>query len=245
MEKTNAKGIRQLAWDDLAQRQYWPYLGGGLVLKLMTGAAVVIPLLIMVGIAVGAGFATGVLPFDPNSPDASSPVMMLALYFAIGVSILLIPLTYVIGFACWGGHNMALAVADRRFNFNMCVSGWGHGWKMGWTVMVMWTYLSLWYLLIIPGIVKTFSYAMTAYVQIDHPDWTANQCIDESRRLMSGNRWRFVCLAFSFIGWILLLVPLAFVGANGIAQLFLEPYISAAFARFYRTLQQEKGPCQC
>ena len=66
-------------------------------------------------------------------------------------------------------------------------------------------YIALWsLLLVIPGIVKTYSYAMTPYIMSEHPSLTANEAITESRRIMNGNKWRLFCLDFSFIGWELL-----------------------------------------
>ena len=47
--------------------------------------------------------------------------------------------------------------------------------------------------------------------------------------MMMGNRWRFFCLQFSFIGWDVL-ATLAF----GIGHLWLTPYKQAAYAAFYR-----------
>ena len=36
----------------------------------------------------------------------------------------------------------------------------------------------------IPGIVKTYSYAMTPYIMSEHPSLTANEAITESRRII-------------------------------------------------------------
>lgn len=91
--------------------------------------------------------------------------------------------------------------------------------------------------LIIPGIIKSFSYAMTPYIAVDHPDWTATQCITESRRIMYGNKWRYFCLNISFIGWYLLLIPAAFVPCGSFAQLFLQPYVQTACAAFYEDIK--------
>lgn len=118
-------------------------------------------------------------------------------------------------------------------------------------------YTFLWTLLfIIPGIIKTYSYAMTPYILAEHPEMTANQAITESRRIMSGNKWRLFCLRFSFIGWMFLcvlpmfvLLPLVMIGVAGLilwvivsfgaligGLLFLTPYQEAAQAAFYREI---------
>ena len=91
-------------------------------------------------------------------------------------------------------------------------------------------YVFLWSLLfIIPGIVAGFSYAMTDYILAEEPELTADEAISQSKSIMMGNKWRFFCLQFSFIGWDIL-ATLAF----GIGHLWLTPYKQAAYAAFYR-----------
>lgn len=86
-------------------------------------------------------------------------------------------------------------------------------------------------LLIIPGIIATYSYAMTEFILSEHPDLTASEAIAQSKEMMSGNRWRLFCLHFSFIGWdILSSLTL------GIGNLWLRPYKQAANAAFYREI---------
>ena len=122
-------------------------------------------------------------------------------------------------------------------------------------------YIVLWTLLfIIPGIIKSFSYAMAPYILAEHPEMTASEAITESRHMMDGNKWRLFCLGFSFIGWDLLCILPVIVavfaltgsilrsGASAYALLwiiplsiplsagflFLRPYEEAAWAAFYR-----------
>ena len=122
-------------------------------------------------------------------------------------------------------------------------------------------YIALWSLLLmIPGIVKTYSYAMTPYIMAEHPSLTANEAITESRRIMDGNKWRLFCLDFSFIGWELLCaLPMYagyflflnnFSGSEAMAIsivlllaiplsvgfFFVRPYEEAAWAIFYRDI---------
>ena len=59
-------------------------------------------------------------------------------------------------------------------------------------------------LFFVPGFIKTYSYAMTPYVLMEHPEYSANEAITESRRLMDGRKWNLFCLTFSFIGWRLI-----------------------------------------
>lgn len=91
-------------------------------------------------------------------------------------------------------------------------------------------YVFLWSLLfIIPGIVAGYSYAMTNYILAENPELTASEAIEQSKQMMTGNRWRLFCLQFSFIGWDLLCAL-----TLGIGNLWLRPYKQAAEAAFYR-----------
>lgn len=66
-------------------------------------------------------------------------------------------------------------------------------------------YLFLWtLLLILPGIIMGYAYAMTPYILCEHPEMTANEAIRTSKRMMDGKKWNLLCLHFSFIGWGLL-----------------------------------------
>lgn len=91
-------------------------------------------------------------------------------------------------------------------------------------------YVLLWSLLfIIPGVMASYSYAMTEYILADHPELSASEAISRSKQMMEGNRWRLFCLQFSFIGWSIL-CSFTF----GIGNLWLTPYKKAATAVFYR-----------
>lgn len=83
-------------------------------------------------------------------------------------------------------------------------------------------------LLIIPGIIAIYRYAMAPYLMEEHPDMTAMDAIQASKEMMAGNKWRLFCLDLSFIGWAILCVFSA-----GIGFLWLTPYQNAARAAFY------------
>lgn len=93
-------------------------------------------------------------------------------------------------------------------------------------------YCFLWgLLLIIPGIVKSYSYAMTPFIMADHPHLTASEAIDRSREMMDGHKGDLFLLHLSFIGWDLLAALTLNIG-----HLVLNPYKNAAQAAFYREL---------
>lgn len=89
-------------------------------------------------------------------------------------------------------------------------------------------------LLIIPGIIKAFSYALTPYIIMDEPELTAKQAIARSCEIMQGRRWKLFCLYLSFIGWGILSL-LTF----GIGFLWLVPYMNASIAAFYEDARAE------
>ncbi|MBO5967401.1 MAG: DUF975 family protein [Clostridia bacterium] len=96
-------------------------------------------------------------------------------------------------------------------------------------------YTFLWSLLfIIPGIVKSYSYAMTPYILLDRPELSATDAIKESEKMMNGHKMELFILDLSFIGWILLSMITC-----GILVLYVEPYMMATKSAFYLEL---KGP---
>ena len=99
-------------------------------------------------------------------------------------------------------------------------------------------FLFLWTLLfIIPGIIKTYSYAMVTYLQQEPGgvDREPVEIITESRQMMNGYKWKLFCLDFSFVGWYILGV-LCF----GIGTFFVVPYHQQARANFYLALCAER-----
>lgn len=100
-------------------------------------------------------------------------------------------------------------------------------------------YITLWtLLLVIPGIVKGLSYAMTPFILEEHPEMTASEAIKASMQLMDGHKMDLFILGLTFIGWQILACL-----TMGIGFLFLNPYMNAAYAAFYRDIsrKQEAG----
>lgn len=104
--------------------------------------------------------------------------------------------------------------------------------------VVQWVLLFLWsLLLIIPGIIKSFSYAQTYYIfkdvqargnadQVGYVDY-----VTLSRQLMDGHKWEFFLLKLSFLGWDL-------VGwlTCGIAFIWITPYKHMTYMNYYVNL---------
>jgi uncharacterized membrane protein len=95
-------------------------------------------------------------------------------------------------------------------------------------------FIFLWtLLLIVPGIIASYRYAMATYILAEHPEMGIMEAIEASKQMMDGNKWALFCLDFSFIGWALLSAC-----TLGIGDLFLNPYTRMATAHFYLNLSR-------
>ena len=95
-------------------------------------------------------------------------------------------------------------------------------------------FIALWsLLLVIPGIIKAFSYFMMDYMLAENPALDQARAFELSKQIMNGNKGKAFLLGLSFIGWILL-SALTF----GIGTLFLTPYMSMTFTHFYLELKE-------
>ena len=88
-------------------------------------------------------------------------------------------------------------------------------------------------LLIVPGIIVAFNYAMVNYVLAENPRFTASEALAESKRIMKGHRFKFFCLNLSFLGWSFLSVL-----TLGVGFIWLVPYVEASHAAFYREINR-------
>ena len=106
-----------------------------------------------------------------------------------------------------------------------------------WGMFLMELRVFLWSLLfLIPGIIMSFSYAMTPYILEEHPEIGAWEASTRSKEIMTGHRFDLFWLYLSFIGWAVLCI-LTF----GIGLFWLIPYMSASEIGFYEDLKAEQG----
>lgn len=103
------------------------------------------------------------------------------------------------------------------------------------TLILTAVYTLLWMLLlIVPGIVKSYSYALTPYILKDEPDLKFNEAIEKSMRMMDGHKAKLFLLDLSFVGWAMLVLL-----TLGIGMVFLIPYMRTARAAFYEDVKAE------
>ena len=87
-------------------------------------------------------------------------------------------------------------------------------------------------LLIIPGLIKAYSYRMVPYILAENPSLPPTECIRRSREMMKGNKWNAFVLDLSFIGWNILSVLT--LGILGI--FWTRPYKESTNAALYLAL---------
>lgn len=106
------------------------------------------------------------------------------------------------------------------------------------TMLLRCIYTLLWtLLLIVPGIIKACSYAMTSYVLHDEPTLAFDQAIERSMAMMDGYKMKYFILLLSFIGWAILAIL-----TLGIGFLWLIPYVQTSAAKFYDDLKANQQP---
>lgn len=100
------------------------------------------------------------------------------------------------------------------------------------------TFLWTW-LLIIPGIIKAYSYSMTPYIVKDmvasDKQVGATDGINASKELMKGHKMNLFIFDLSFLGWNILAAITC-----GIGYLWVTPYYQTAKANFYRHIAGDK-----
>jgi len=131
-------------------------------------------------------------------------------------------------------------------------------WKVVGAHALVMLYTMLWsILLVIPGIIKGLAYSQTLYILKDKPELGVVAALDESERLMKGNKWRIIGFNLSFILWYLptfiLVGALIAFGAAGLTGwviasaialiaynvffiVYFAPYYHTAVSGFYRSL---------
>lgn len=84
--------------------------------------------------------------------------------------------------------------------------------------------------------IKSYFYKPVMFVLFDNPEKAPKEIVEDSAKIMTGNRWKLFCLELSFIGWIIL-ASFTF----GIGFLFVAPYAIIADICFYEFLVGKKS----
>ena len=162
-----------------------------------------------------------------------------ALFFGLQAGSLLIstflvvPLGVGYAVACL----MLYETNDDRLSENMFKTAFSRYWHKVGGMFLMSLKVWLWsLLLVIPGIIMAFAYAMTPYILEEHPEIGAWEASRVSQKMMRGHKFRLFKLYLSFIGWALLCVL-----TLGVGFLWLVPYMQMSQAAFYSDLKAQQG----
>ena len=94
-------------------------------------------------------------------------------------------------------------------------------------------YQFLWgLLLVIPAIIKGYSYFMVPYIMAENPEISYDRAFEISKAVTKGEKWRMFLLDLSFLGWYML-------GALclGVGVFFVMPYHYSTLAELYGALR--------
>lgn len=108
--------------------------------------------------------------------------------------------------------------------------------KAVWLYIITNFFTFLWsLLLVIPGIIKIYSYSMAPFILADNPDFTAREALSKSKKIMNGHKFELFVLQLSFFWWYIL-DGITF----GIASIYVVPYVNATTTNFYNKIKEQK-----
>ena len=182
--------------------------------------------------AVLAGLAVFAIALVANMLTAADPEGSLAAIVSMAVSICVtVPLSVGL-FAAYRNLYLGTDVKVVENAFKTGFGNWGH--HVGGTLLVALYTLAWTLLLIVPGIIKSFSYALTPFILTDKPELSANEAIELSMKMMDGHKLDLFILYLSFIGWYLLSILTLCIG-----MLWVMPYMYTTMAAFYEDVKAE------
>lgn len=170
-------------------------------------------------------YMAGNFEFIPKIPQPTVPASLILM--AIYVMLLMLATGMVIYF-----FNIA---SLRKASIGNLFDGFAIFGKVIWLYILMYIFTFLWTLLfIIPGIISSYRYRQALYIMLDHPEYSALECIRQSKAMMDGRKGELFVLDLSFLGWYLLtLIPFV--------AIFVTPYTNLTFAHYYIALRDMPG----
>ena len=246
------------------RNKYWPVVGIALLGMVIVGAINYVPvagaiIYLLVGtiILVGLnGFFLSVYrgnelkvenlfsPFNRYGRVLGGMLWMY-LWIFIWALIFIVPfiiITLVSVITAIAASGLDLFSAHMGMMGNSIYSGmmpWGGASFVNWMSFInpLWWLL---FLLLIPALIKAYSFFCTPYILADSPDVHATDAIRLSSKIMAGYKWKLFVTQLTFIGWFLL-CGITF----GILWIFyVGPYYNATMAGFYEEVKnnaKEKG----
>ena len=132
-------------------------------------------------------------------------------------------------------YRRLLVSGDNDLFSNTLQFAFSNYWHKVWGMLLSYILICLWsLLLLIPGLIKIFSYSMTPYILEEYPELTASEAIHRSRMMMRGHKFDLFWLYLGFLGWFILSCLTA-----GIGFLWLIPYVDTSVAAFYEEVKAD------
>ena len=94
-------------------------------------------------------------------------------------------------------------------------------------------FISLWSLLIFPGIYFSYAYYLVPYICAEKPGISGSEARRISKAITDGHKFDIFVMQLSFFGWRFL-ASIVIIG-----NYFLEPYVQATYAEMYAELRDE------
>ena len=119
---------------------------------------------------------------------------------------------------------------------SMTFNGFKQYWHNVFVMFVMGLFVFLWsLLLIVPGIIKAYSYSMIPSLLAEYPGISFTQARKLSIKMTKGHKWNIFVLQLSFFGWMLASIT---CGVCGFGSSFVFPYMQATTAHLYFKLKE-------
>ena len=104
-------------------------------------------------------------------------------------------------------------------------------------------------LLIVPGIIKSYAFALVPYLMAENPQLTHTRAQQISQQVMVNEKFNYFVLELSFIGWSIIIAaitsvvgaifwPLAFL-VSVLLSIVLTAYMEATKAEFYAAMREK------
>lgn len=124
-------------------------------------------------------------------------------------------------------------INNREFKLDMLWSKF-NDWKKIFTVYLLRLInVFLWLLLlVIPGLIKSISYALVPYILADDTEKSSKEILKYSEEIMQGHKMEYFTLLLSFIGWHILAVF-----TLGILEIWILPYQKVTITKYLYDLK--------
>ena len=225
-----SKELRARAWNSLKGKYWMAFL-----------VTIVLGLLCSIGTSMTTAsqnlmnVVNSVDPAEMDSTMAIGAIVVSGTAFVMSIIALLL-VTFIGHPAEVGLCNYFIKNTDSKPSFSDAFSGFKikYGRNCGTLLlaavkMVLWTFV-----FIIPGIIKSFEYAIIPYILADDAEISCKDAFKKAKEMMKGNKWRLFKLDISFFGWYILCIF-----TLGLGTFFLLPYVNAAVAEFYTELKNK------